>query len=107
MTAADGAYSLDMDASPGNLAITQTLDDARPGESYTLSFAAADPRGNNEVEIWFGGEYLGSAAPTGRDMVDFTFEIEGGAGDGSNMLEFREVGPSDNSGTYLDAIEVR
>ena len=103
----DGAFSLDMDASPGNLTIGQTLEDAVDGAQYTVSFAAADPRGNNGVEVWFGGEKVGDVNPTGNDMTLYSFEVEGGMGDGENRLELRGTGPEDNVGAYIDDVSVR
>ena len=96
-----------MDASPGNLTVTQTLDGARDGTQYTVSFTAADYRGNNGVEVWFGGEMVGDVNPTSTTMNSYSFEIEGGAGDGDNRLELRGTGPEDNHGTFIDNVVVR
>ncbi|MFT4620861.1 MAG: hypothetical protein ACI9KS_001196 [Sulfitobacter sp.] len=105
--AAHGGFSLDMDASPGNLTIAQTLDDAIDGSFYNVSFSAADPVGNNGVDVFFGGEKVGTVEPGGNDMERFSFEIEGGSGDGDNKLELRGTGPQDNTGAYIDNIEVK
>ncbi len=103
----DGGFSLDMDASPGNLTVAQTLEDARDGTQYTVSFEAADYRGNNGVEVWFGGEMVGDVNPTSTTMTSYSFEIEGGAGDGDNRLELRGTGPEDNYGAFIDNVVVR
>lgn len=107
VNAAHGGFSLDMDASPGNLTIGQTLTDAIDGSFYNVSFSAADPVGNNGVDVYFGGEKIGSVQPGGRDMERFTFEIEGGSGDGDNKLELRGTGPEDNVGAYIDDVVVK
>lgn len=109
VTAADGDYMLDMDASPGNLRIGQTLTDVRAGSEYTVSFAAADPQGGangNGVNVWFGGELVGTVTPGSARMQDYSFTLTGGAGDGSNRLEFEGLGREDNVGAYLDNIVV-
>ncbi len=105
--ASDGGFSLDMDATPGNLTVARTLEDARDGTQYTVSFEAADYRGNNGVEVWFGGEKVGDVNPTGTTMTSYSFEIEGGAGDGENQLELRGTGPEDNYGAFIDNVVVR
>ncbi len=75
--AAHGGFSLDMDASPGNLTIAQTLDDAIDGSFYNVSFSAADPVGNNGIDVFFGGEKVGTVEPGGNDMERFSFELHG------------------------------
>lgn len=107
VNAAHGSFSLDMDASPGNLSIAQTLDQAVAGSTYTVSFSAADPVGNNGVDVYFGGEKIGEVRPESRRMALYSFEIEGGMGDGENRLELRGTGPEDNVGAYVDNIIVR
>lgn len=104
--ATDGGYSLDLDASPGNLRIGQDLTKAVEGQTYTVSFTAADPVGNNGVNVYYGGELVGEAKPTGRTPDSYSFEVVGGAGDGSNRLELQGTGPEDNVGAYLDNIVV-
>ncbi|WP_371153295.1 hypothetical protein [Jannaschia sp. 2305UL9-9] len=99
----DGDYFLDMDASPGNNSIVQTLEDTRPGEEYTLSFAALDRQGSNSVEVYWGGELV-DTINAGRDWGTYEYTVRGDAGDGSNTIELRETGTSNNVGTYVDAI---
>lgn len=106
VTATDGGFFLDLDASPGNMMIGQQIAGAIAGQTYTVSFDAADPRLNNGVEIWFGGELVGTANPQGTAMQSYSFEIVGGAGDGSNVLLIGGTGPEDNVGAYIDNIAV-
>lgn len=53
VTATDGGYMLDLDASPGNMSLGQVMNDAVDGQVYTVSFDAADPRMNNGVEVYW------------------------------------------------------
>ncbi len=104
--ATDGDYMLDLDASPGNISMGQVLNDAVDGQIYTLSFDAADPRMNNGVDVYWGGEIIASVNPEGTTMQTYSFEIEGGAGDGSNLLMIQGSGPEDNVGAYIDSVSV-
>ena len=104
--ATDGGYMLDLDASPGNISFGQVVSDAVDGQVYTVSFDAADPRNNNGVDVYWGGELVGSANPQGSTMQSYTFEIQGGSGDGSNLLMISGTGPEDNVGAYIDSVSV-
>lgn len=106
VTATDGGYMLDLDASPGNMSLGQVLTDAVDGQFYTVSFDAADPRMNNGVAVYWGGQLVGTVNPQGATMQNYSFEIEGGAGDGSNLLMIMGTGPEDNIGAYIDAVRV-
>ena len=103
----EGLYMLDMEGSPGNMHIGQTLDDLASGEIATLHFLSADPRRNNGVEVWWGGESVATFNPEGREMASYSVELIGGTGDGANFLEIRGTGPEDNVGAAIDSIEVR
>ncbi len=104
--ATDGAFSLDMDASPGNMRIGQNLTQAVDGQTYTVSFTAADPSSGNGVDVYFGGEIVGQANPDSKTPGTYSFEIVGGAGDGDNRLELQGTGREDNVGAYIDNIAV-
>lgn len=106
VTATDGDYMLDLDASPGNISFGQVVSDAVDGQTYTVSFDAADPRNDNGVDVYWGGELVGSVNPEGATMQNYNFEIEGGAGDGSNLLMISGTGPEDNIGAYVDSVSV-
>ena len=106
VTATDGGYMLDLDASPGNMSLGQVLDSAVDGQVYTVSFDAADPFMNNGVDVYWGGELVGSANPTGNSMQSYSFDIQGGSGDGSNLLMITGTGPEDNVGAYIDNVHV-
>ncbi len=105
--ATDGDFMLDLDASPGNMMIGQQVQGAVSGQVYTVSFDAADERGNNGVAVYWGGELVETFEPAGRSMESFSVDIVGGEGDGSNMLMIGGTGPEDNRGAFIDNIEVR
>ncbi len=107
VTATDGDWMMDLDASPGNIMIGQEIQGAVIGQTYTLTFDAADPRNNNGVNIYWGGELVESFNPTGRTMTSYEVELVGGAGDGSNQLFIQGSGPQDNQGVYIDNVDVR
>ncbi|WP_298431396.1 hypothetical protein [uncultured Jannaschia sp.] len=100
----DGSWFLDMGESPGNLQITQTFDNAEADEPYRIAFAATDIIGNNAVEVYWGGEFVGVAAPGENVWQTYEFDVTGGTGDGTNTLELRETGAVDNVGTYIDSV---
>ncbi|HVW91162.1 MAG TPA: DUF5801 repeats-in-toxin domain-containing protein, partial [Devosia sp.] len=109
----NGAYMVDMDASPGDIQLSQTLNLAA-GQTYTLSFEAGqDGLGSEHLEVWFGGQkifdlndnYAGGKG-TFSPMTTYTLQLVGGSGDSQNLLEFRDVGAADNRGTYLANITV-
>jgi hypothetical protein len=106
VTAADGNYMLDLEASPGNIMLGQQVRGAITGQTYTLTFNAADPRNNNGVEVYWGGDLIKTVNPTGTNMQSYSVQFQGGAGDGSNMLMIGGTGPRDNVGAYIDNIEV-
>lgn len=104
---AEGGYMLDLDASPGNMRVGQTLTQAVTGQTYALSFSAADPVGNNGVNVYYGGALVGSVEPGGKAMQSYSFDLVGGSGDGSDRLEIEGTGPEDKIGAYLDNIVVK
>lgn len=103
---ATGGFMMDMDASPGNISLGQVIHDAVDGMTYTVSFDAADPRLDNGVDLYWGGERIASVNPTGTSMETYTFEVTGDTGDGSNMLMLSCTGPEDNVGAYIDNVSI-
>lgn len=102
----DGTHVLDMGNAPGNLAISKTRDAMISRGEYTFSIAAALNGDDNAVDVYFGGELVGTVDPTTTDFEQFEFALEGGSGDGSNRLQLVGTGPSDNFGTYVDDIQM-
>lgn len=102
----DGRNMLDLDASPGNLGIGRTLEDLTPGATHTVSFNAADVWRTNAVNVYFGGELIGTADPNDNTMTGFSFDFVAGSGDGSDQLVLQGTGPLDNVGVYIHGVEV-
>ncbi|WP_147124771.1 Hint domain-containing protein [Shimia ponticola] len=106
--ATDGENVLDMGASPDNLEVYQDVAGLVEGDTYLLTLDAGDLAGvnNNAVEVFFGGQYVGIIDPAGGTMEGFEFLLEGGMGDGSDRLTFREIGPVDNDGLQIDNVQL-
>ncbi len=105
--ATDGTHVLDMGGTPANLHVYQDITGAVTGETYTLTLDAGDVNGGgNSVEIYWGGELIATIDPVEGGMESFTFDLIGGAGDGANRLEFKEIGPIDVDGVQLDNIQL-
>ena len=100
----DGDYYLDMGESPGNLAISQTFERAQDGEWYNIGLTAYDSVGNNSLEIYFGGVFLGAVVAGDASWHVYDFQVQGGIGDGTNKVLIKETGVEDNWGTYIDSV---
>ncbi|MFN3145773.1 MAG: Hint domain-containing protein [Paracoccaceae bacterium] len=108
----DGENWLDLEASPGDIRVGQDVQGVVTGETYTLSFDAGDGEniggslGENIVNVYWGGELIATIDPEQGQMDTYTFEVEGGSGDGSNRLEFEGVGPDDKYGVSIDNVSL-
>jgi T1SS-143 domain-containing protein len=101
-----GSVMVDLDASPHDVKVSQTVTGLGDGQTYTLSFEAGSPSpSSSHLEVWFGGQKIFDLAPTGT-MTTYAIEVTGGSGDGSNLLEFRETGTPDFQGTYLANVRI-
>ncbi|WP_283805466.1 tandem-95 repeat protein [Tardiphaga sp. OK246] len=101
----NGGRVVDLDASPGDVTIAQTLTNLTAGESYTLSFDAAKPLGfDATAQVWWNGELVGTVNPSATGFQQFSFTFT--AVSGTNTLEFREVGVADNGGTFLANVQL-
>ncbi|WP_037217963.1 DUF5801 repeats-in-toxin domain-containing protein, partial [Rhizobium sp. IBUN] len=105
MHSSTNGYMIDLDASPGDVAVSQVLKLAE-GESYTLTFeAGAAQAGSKHLVVTFGGVVVLEIDPPGQ-MTTFSISIVGGAGNASNTLEFKETGDADYYGTFLANVSV-
>ena len=103
----DGQNWLDLEASPGGTRVGQAVAGITTGELYTLTFDAGDAPGeNNVVNVYWGGALVGTLSPEDSQMDEYEFVLEGGAGDGSNLLEFEGVTTSGagNIGASIDNV---
>ena len=107
MHSSTDGFMVDLDASPRDLKISQTVTGLVDGQTYDLRFEAGAPFPNSaHLEVWFGGAKVGDISPTGQ-MQEYMITLTGGSGpDHNNLLEFRETGTPDNQGTYLANVSV-
>ena len=105
--ATDGTHVLDMGASPDNISVYQDIAGVVDGETYHLSFDAGDMdfAPDNSVEVYWNGILVDTIAPDGGTMEHYTYNLIGGAGDGSNRLQFTEIGPTGSDGLQLDNVK--
>lgn len=105
-----GGSWLDMKDQPENVHISKDLDLASGG-AYTVDFLASNRRANIDgtLDVYFGGELVGSVRPTPgvADLSSYSIDIVGGAGDGTNTLEFQQTGAEGGKGTALANIVVQ
>ncbi len=107
LVATDGNYWLDLAGTPGNLSIGQDVQGVTNGVEYTLSFDAGDiAGGNNGFEVYWGGQLIDTIDPTDGYMSSYSYTVTGGAGDGSDRLQFVGTGPVDNFGASIDNVQL-
>jgi Protein of unknown function (DUF642) len=105
VAAADGKYWLDMDASSGNISISQQVKGVAEGQFYTLSLNAASSKTGNTVDVFWDGQKIGSIDPTGTGMQEFNFVVEGHTAD-LNKLSLSGKGTADGYGVSIDNIRL-
>jgi T1SS-143 domain-containing protein len=103
VTSSNGAPMVDLGASPGNIAISQTVHGLTDGASYVLSFEYGTPaNGTAAVQVWWNGELVDTLTPTPGAGSLSTIALPLTAHGTDNTISFVEVGTaSDNIGTYL------
>ncbi|MCA0060611.1 DUF5801 repeats-in-toxin domain-containing protein, partial [Mesorhizobium sp. B261B1A] len=99
---------VDLEASPGNIQISQTM--LLSAGEYRISFeigAANDTSllHSAKLEVLWNGVSVGTYDPTSGVMQTIAIDVTATAGD--NSLTFREIGEAgDNTGTFLANIKV-
>jgi hypothetical protein len=106
VAAADGKYWLDLDASSGNISISQQISGVDEGRFYTLTFNAASSRAGNSMDVYWDGQKIGSVTPGGTAMQEFSFVVEGHNGLDMNRLSFSGTGTADGYGVSLDNVRL-
>ena len=106
VSSSDGLFWLDMDATAGNIDVSQIVDGLTVGTNYTLTFDAANTPTGNAMEVYFGNALVATVTPASTAMESFSFNVVGGSGDGSNTLRFLGTGPADNVGVSLDNVSL-
>jgi len=115
--ASDGENWLDLEASPGNIRVGQDVQGVQDGVEYQLSFDVSDSQfltsidgpDENLVNVYWGGALITTIDPSNVGESEFetiTLTLTGGAGDGSNRLEFEGTGLEDNQGAAIDNVKL-
>ncbi|AWC21143.1 Poly(beta-D-mannuronate) C5 epimerase 2 [Aminobacter sp. MSH1] len=107
---ATNSVMVDLEATPGNIQISQTISGLTTGESYGLSFeigaANGTAAGSAQLEVIWNGQVVGVYQPTPGPMQTIVINVPA-IGGNNDTLEFREVGTSgDNTGTYLANVKL-
>jgi autotransporter passenger strand-loop-strand repeat protein len=110
VSALDGKYWFDLDGNKNNAKLVQTVAGVQTGHTYQLKFSIADADGVNPddgVNVYWGGQLIYSGLPT-NVWQEVVINVVGGAGDGSNKLEFdgNETNLS-GTGAALDNVSLR
>ncbi|MEM9269188.1 MAG: DUF642 domain-containing protein, partial [Pseudomonadota bacterium] len=105
----DGNYAVDTSgtAEQGGITLSQTVPNLSAGGAYTLTIDAAERNvaDGASLEVYWNGDLVGTINPNTTEMQSFSFELEGGVGDGSNTLTFAGLGDSEN-GMLLDNVRL-
>src|SRR6185437_74524 len=98
----DGSPMVDLEASPGNIQVTQTVAGLTAGEHLLISFAIGEANfGNAELNVLWDGQSVGTYNPHNGLMQIESIAVTGN-GTGNDVLTFQEIGASgDNTGTFL------
>ncbi|MEQ1775760.1 MAG: DUF5801 repeats-in-toxin domain-containing protein, partial [Burkholderiales bacterium] len=104
-----GGLIVDMEASPGNVSISQAVNGLTTGEKYRLAFEIGEGTGNAasaaSLEVYWNGVLVGTFDGVSGVMQQAGVNVIAAAG--TNTVEFREVGTSgDDTGTYLSNIRL-
>lgn len=105
----NGDYWLDTNASPGAMDIQQYVTGLIPGAVYKLTLFAGDRDADldGKAMVFWNGSLVGYLDPTVEDvMEEFTFNIQAGAGDGSDRIRIVDIGANDANGLSLDQVRI-
>jgi len=115
--ATDGTYFLDMDATGGqdsDMDISQTINGVAPGTQLLLQFDYANtagtvpgvegPEASGALWVYWNDQIVATIESPTTDMITKTLMVT--ASSGQNVLRFREVGPQDGHGSYLDNVQL-
>lgn len=111
--AADGQFYAELDdgSSRGqfeNNELHQDVEGLAVGRNYALSFDFANNAGGSDghVDVFFGGEKVGSISSNSGNFATKTFDVVGGAGDGSDRLAFVTDNTGNEAGAYIDNVKL-
>jgi|GEM_PF-3941718 len=110
--ALDGNFKLEIDGGGtdpffNNTNVFQDVEGLLDGESYTLNFSLLNRDGDygDVVKVYFGGEKIATIEQTSTDWCEYEFEVDGGAGNGCDQLEFR-IWSCDEHAIFIDSVSL-
>ena len=98
----DGSAMVDLEASPGNIQVSQNVTGLTAGEHLLVSFEIGEANfGNAKLEVLWDGQEVGTYNPQNGQMQIETIAVTA-QGNNADLLTFEEIGVAgDNTGTYL------
>lgn len=110
VSALDGNYWFDLDGNKNNAKLVQAVSGVQTGKTYELRFSIADgdaTTADDGVKVYWGGQLIYTGLPT-NTWQEIILHVVGGAGDGSNKLEFDGNETNLNGyGAALDNVSMR
>ncbi|MDF1719468.1 MAG: carbohydrate-binding domain-containing protein [Minwuia sp.] len=110
--ALDGNFKLEIDGGGtdpffNNTNVFQDVEGMLDGETYTLNFNLLNRDGDwgDVVKVYFGGEEIAVIEQTATEWCEYGYEVTGGAGDGSDQLEFR-IWTYDEHAIFVDSVSL-
>ena len=103
-----GSVMVDLEATPGNVELSQTISGLAAGGVYQLTFEVgqADDADTALLEVWWNGVQVGATInPNPGNTQTITLNVTAGPGL-TNTVTFREVGAVDSTGTYLANVKL-
>ena len=113
----DGDFKLELDGGKddygndtglgSNSNIFQDVQGLTEGSTYKLSFDSDNREGDADgyFEVFWGGEKIATITDNTAGFISHEFELVGGAGDGSDRLEFNLIGENEWA-VYLDNVSL-
>lgn len=112
--ASDGDFYVELDdgssrAQFENNELNQTISGLVDGETYTLTFDSANNAGHSHghIDVFFGGQKIGSVTSNGGSFQQNTFEVTGGFGNGSDKLSFVTANTGNEAGAFIDNVSLK
>ena len=100
----DGRPYVDLEATPGDIVLSQDVQGLNAGQSYILQFdLAAHEVSSTGLEVLWNGKMVGVFA--GAQLMK-TLSLQLTAEAGTNTVSFRETGSKDREGSYLHDIHL-
>jgi T1SS-143 domain-containing protein len=106
-TSSNGAPMVDLEASPGNIEISQTLHNLAAGEKVEINFEMGEANfGNAKLAVLWDGQQIATYDPqSGPTQLESLVVTATGNND---TITFEEIGQSgDNTGTYLTNVSAQ